>query len=105
MSGNVLIPEVGPVSLVNLDLEQANNKIQILINQSYVGTQSYLSVSKASLKKISIVDIICISIGFVLRVQAGVLAIGLDSSIWLISMTFTLSMLLALGKRKVELVK
>ncbi len=55
MSGNVLIPEVGPVSLVNLDLEQANNKIQILINQSYVGTQSYLSVSKASLKKISVV--------------------------------------------------
>ncbi len=56
------------------------------------------------LKKISIVDITCISIGFVLRVQAGVIAIGLDSSIWLISMTFTLSMLLALGKRKVELV-
>ena len=55
MSGNVLVPEVGPVSLVNLDLEQANNKIQILINQSYVGTQSYLSVSKASLKKISII--------------------------------------------------
>lgn len=55
MSGNVLIPEVGPVSLVNLDLEQANSKIQILINQSYVGTQSYLSVSEASLKKISII--------------------------------------------------
>ena len=55
MSGNVLIPEVGSVSLINLDLEQANNKIQTLINQSYVGTQSYLSVSKASLKKVSII--------------------------------------------------
>ncbi len=55
------------------------------------------------LKKISIIDIISISAGFVLRVQAGVLATGLDTSIWLISMTFTLAMLLALGKRKVEL--
>ena len=55
------------------------------------------------LKKIIIIDVICISIGFILRVQAGVVATGLENSEWLISMTFTLAMLLALGKRKAEL--
>lgn len=55
------------------------------------------------LKKIPIIDILCISFGFVLRVQAGVMATGLSTSLWLISMTFTLAMLMALGKRKVEL--
>ena len=55
------------------------------------------------LKKIPIIDILCISFGFVLRVQSGVMATGLSTSLWLISMTFTLAMLMALGKRKVEL--
>ena len=55
MSGNVLIPELGPISLVGLELEQANEKIQVLINESYIGTSSYLSVSNPSLKKISVV--------------------------------------------------
>ena len=57
------------------------------------------------MKNIAILDIICISSGFVLRVLAGVIATGLVTSGWLLSMTFTLSMLLALGKRKAELKK
>ncbi len=55
------------------------------------------------LKKIVIIDVLSISLGFVLRVEAGVLASNLESSPWLIAMTFTLAMLLALGKRKGEL--
>lgn len=57
------------------------------------------------MKNIAILDIICISSGFVLRVIAGVIATGLVTSGWLLSMTFTLSMLLALGKRRAELKK
>ena len=54
------------------------------------------------LKQISIIDISIISLGFVLRVLSGVYAADLPFSQWLIIMTFTLSMLLALGKRKGE---
>ena len=57
------------------------------------------------LKNISIIDVICISSGFVFRVLAGVISTGLETSSWLILMTFTISMLLALGKRKFELKK
>ena len=78
----------------------------VSLNNIYVIILGYLILNfiySLWLKKIPILDVICISIGFVLRVQAGVLATGLDTSEWLISMTFTLAMLLALGKRKVEL--
>ena len=78
----------------------------ISINNVYVTIFTYIFLNlnySLWLKKISIIDIICISFGFVLRVQAGVLATGLVTSEWLISMTFSLAMLLALGKRKAEL--
>ena len=55
------------------------------------------------LKHIEIIDVICISTGFVLRVLLGVHYASLDTSFWLIALTFTLSMLLALGKRKAEI--
>ena len=44
-------------------------------------------------------------IRFCIKSLAGALATGLETSTWLISMTFTLSMLLALGKRKSEIQK
>lgn len=55
-------------------------------------------------KNIPILDVISISSGFVLRVQTGVVATSLIFSSWLVIMTFTLAMLLGLGKRKAELI-
>lgn len=55
------------------------------------------------IKHVPIIDIVSISIGFVLRVNAGLAVTGLNSSFWLVGLTFTLSMLLASGKRKGEL--
>ena len=75
-------------------------------NNIYVSIISYLGLNISYslwLKRIPIIDVLCISIGFVIRVQAGVFATGLETSKWLISMTFTMAMFLALGKRKVEL--
>jgi 4-hydroxybenzoate polyprenyltransferase len=54
------------------------------------------------IKHIAILDIVSISSGFVLRVQAGLAVTELNGSFWLIALTFTLSMLLAIGKRKGE---
>ncbi len=55
------------------------------------------------LKKIFIVDSLCIATGFLLRIIAGGLALNVDVSNWLYITTLFLSLLLAFGKRKVEL--
>jgi 4-hydroxybenzoate polyprenyltransferase len=55
------------------------------------------------LKKIALVDVMAISIGFVLRAIAGVVAIMVTLSPWLILVTLLLAMFLAFGKRKNEL--
>lgn len=55
------------------------------------------------LKNIVIIDVITISIGFVMRAAAGALAIGVIFSPWLIICTFLLAMFLGLAKRRNEL--
>ncbi len=56
------------------------------------------------LKHIPILDICIISLGFVLRVFAGGYATGLLISKWTILLTFVLALVLAIGKRRGELV-
>jgi decaprenyl-phosphate phosphoribosyltransferase len=56
------------------------------------------------LKHVAIVDITIISIGFVLRVLAGGYATGILISQWAILLTFILALVLAIGKRRGELI-
>ena len=58
-----------------------------------------------SLKHIAIVDIIVISAGFVLRVEAGAEAISVEPSVWIIVCTGLLALFLALGKRRDDLAR
>lgn len=51
------------------------------------------------LKRIQIVDAMVIACGFVIRLEAGAEAGGIDLSHWLIIMTFILSLFLAFAKR------
>ncbi len=51
------------------------------------------------LKHIVIVDVLCLSSGFVLRVLGGCAAVGITPSTWLLNATLFLSMFLAFGKR------
>ncbi|MFQ5507070.1 MAG: decaprenyl-phosphate phosphoribosyltransferase [Planctomycetota bacterium] len=55
------------------------------------------------LRHFVILDAMCISIGFLLRVFAGGQAIDVQISDWLILCTFFIAMLLAFGKRRHEL--
>jgi len=55
------------------------------------------------LKRLVIVDLLAISVGFVIRAAAGCLAIEVLISPWLIICVFLLALFLALGKRRREL--
>lgn len=56
-----------------------------------------------TLKNVVILDVLAIAVGFVLRVVAGALAIGVVFSPWLVFCTFFLTLFLAVSKRKSEL--
>ncbi|HAY3550041.1 decaprenyl-phosphate phosphoribosyltransferase [Elizabethkingia meningoseptica] len=56
------------------------------------------------LKHIAIVDICIIATGFVLRVLAGGFITGIMVSQWAILLTFVLALVLAIGKRRGELI-
>ena len=55
-------------------------------------------------KRVVILDVFCVSSGFVLRVVAGVLAVGAAIRPWILLCTMFLALLIALGKRRAELV-
>ncbi|HAP68465.1 MAG TPA: prenyltransferase [Flavobacteriales bacterium] len=55
------------------------------------------------LKKLSLIDITIISLGFLLRLFAGGVIVGIPVSNWMYIMAFLLAMLLALGKRRDDL--
>lgn len=56
------------------------------------------------LKNIALIDIIIISIGFVLRLLAGAFSTGIILSDWILLLTLLLSVFLVLGKRRQDLV-
>ena len=56
------------------------------------------------LKEVVILDVFSIASGFFLRVAAGAVAIGAPMSTWLLLCTIFISLFLALGKRRHELV-
>jgi 4-hydroxybenzoate polyprenyltransferase len=56
------------------------------------------------LKHVVIIDVLTIAIGFVLRVAAGAVAIGVPISQWLLICTILLALFLGLSKRRHEIV-
>lgn len=56
------------------------------------------------LKRIPIIDISIVAVGFVIRVFVGGIVIDTPLSQWLIIMTFLLALLLALGKRRDDVI-
>ncbi|MBI4089387.1 MAG: UbiA prenyltransferase family protein [Candidatus Levybacteria bacterium] len=55
------------------------------------------------LKLLAVIDILAIALGYILRVYAGELAGGFHISVWLLLTTISLSLFLAIGKRRSEL--
>ena len=71
----------------------------LAIAAAYVALQAAYTLL---LKHIVLLDVIVIAIGFVMRAVAGAVAIKVDISPWLVLCTFSLSLFLALCKRRQE---
>lgn len=69
-----------------------------------VGLYVLLSLTyTAILKNWILVDVMSISMGFVLRAWGGALAVGVTASPWLVGCVFTLCLFMGFGKRRCEL--
>lgn len=55
------------------------------------------------LKSLAVIDILAIAAGYILRVYAGEFASGYHISVWLLLTTISISLFLAIGKRRSEL--
>ncbi len=55
------------------------------------------------LKTITVIDILAIAAGYILRVYGGEIASGFHISVWLLLTTISISLFLAIGKRRSEL--
>lgn len=67
---------------------------------SYLVLQVWYSML---LKHIAVIDILALAGGYILRVYAGEFATGLHISVWLLLTTISISLFLAIGKRRSEL--
>lgn len=57
-----------------------------------------------ALKHVSILDVLLVASGFVLRVEAGAAAVGIVPTVWIVVCTWLLALFLALAKRRDDLV-
>jgi len=67
----------------------------------------YLGLTLAyslALKRLSILDVLAIAIGFVLRLEAGAALIAAVPSVWILLCTFLLALFLAIAKRRDDIV-
>jgi decaprenyl-phosphate phosphoribosyltransferase len=79
----------------------ANPKLEFLLVLAV-----YFCVNLAyslGLKNIAILDILILAAGFVFRVKGGAIITHVDTSEWLIIMTYLLALFMALGKRRDDL--
>ena len=102
-SGQVSVPTAAAFGvgllLFGFTLSYALGGLFVLIVATYLVQNAAYSLY---LKEVVLVDVLLIAIGFVLRAVAGVVAIGVALSPWLVVCTFLAALLLALGKRRHE---
>ena len=79
----------------------------LLNRETLAITAAYLLATFAysvGLKRVFLLDVMIVALGFVLRAAAGAACIGAEISPWLLVCSFLLALFLALGKRRAELV-
>ncbi|MDM1553010.1 decaprenyl-phosphate phosphoribosyltransferase [Chryseobacterium indologenes] len=96
----LLIADIAFVGFAQLYFQQPLWKFATIIAFYVVMNLAYTF----RLKHVPIIDIFIIAIGFVLRVLAGGYITGISISQWAILLTFVLALVLAIGKRRGELI-
>lgn len=86
--------------LGSLALSMFVNGTFLLLVIVYLGLQLSYSIV---FKHITVLDILALAAGYILRVYAGEIASGFHISVWLVLTTVALSLFLAVGKRRTEL--
>src|SRR6185295_18085749 len=71
-----------------------------VVAAAYLGLQALYS---SSLKHVVIIDVLTLSLGFVLRAVAGAVAVNVEFSHWLLVCTILLALFIALNKRRHEI--
>ncbi len=107
LASGAVSPREGIFLLSLLLLLSITGSVFLLDNSVFLILISYVVLNvlySLSLKNLAILDLLCVSVGFVLRVFAGTFAMGMHVSHWLVMMTFLLALFLALAKRRDDLV-
>lgn len=103
-SGRISIPEAVVIFIILLvvgfGIALSLNPLFTLLLILYVSLQILYSLK---LKSVVILDIMVIAAGYIIRVFAGDALSGYHISVWLILTTISLSLFLAIGKRRSEL--
>ncbi len=86
--------------IISFALGIAVNPAFIILEIFYLLIQFFYSTT---LKALAVMDILAIALGYILRVYAGEVAGGFHISVWLLLTTISLSLFLAIGKRRSEL--
>jgi 4-hydroxybenzoate polyprenyltransferase len=100
--------EVGEATTLALALAAIGAILSIVLGRDFMIVATlYVSLQTAYslyLKRLVIMDVITVAIAFVLRAFAGGVAIHVAVSPWLVFITFVLALLLALTRRRHELI-
>lgn len=97
---SILIVDVALVLFAQYFFNQNLWKFSAIIGFYFIMNIAYTF----KLKHVPIIDIFIIATGFVLRVQAGGYITGIYISQWATLLTFVLALVLAIGKRRGELI-
>ncbi|MCJ8153101.1 decaprenyl-phosphate phosphoribosyltransferase [Chryseobacterium sp. SSA4.19] len=96
----LIIADIALVFFAQTYFQENLWKFAIIIGSYFIMNLAYTF----RLKHVPIVDISIIATGFVLRVLAGGSITGISISQWAILLTFVLALVLAIGKRRGELI-
>jgi len=102
-SGDVTVPQALGFALIALCVAIG---IGASVGPEVLGLlASYAALNvcySAVLKNLSLVDATVVAAGFILRIYAGTVAVGVSPSAWILLCTFFLALFLAFGKRRAE---
>ena len=94
--------------IISLQIISSGYMLGDKVNSKLIGIITvYIMMNMAyciKLKKLAIIDVFVIAIGFVLRVFAGGAATGIHLTHWIILMTFLLALFIAFAKRRDDVV-